>query len=261
MKTLEATLLAITVGLVTWLLFTADTWAQAKQVVLPIRLVVVERSDISNADQVKLAQAGFDRFLDMRRRSSYPVYFGKGQSERGYNFNKGIKIKVVETYFIKDALQDNSIDNYVSRLHNWYGYIKALELVKDKKVPTFMLLPPVVDSNGDSYMGGVANGLCTFKSGGYAYAIVRNKNQYGDDRRLVSASVVAHELGHLFGAEHVDFQGLKVEPNIMYYASGVFGNIKLPWIQWITGDDFAQCLNRRGVKTRKAVNIYDPPVR
>lgn len=230
------------------ILFTTSAFAQP---VIPIRVIVVENPHTSVNDQLKMFKSGLDLFLSLK--------------DRYYKLPHGLKFKVSKPVILKDVLRDNNLDRYSKRLFNWGGYAISNGIIKKDGVLTFFLLPPVED-NGVQYQGGVASSICDINKSKtpIAYAIVRKTNQAGLPRELISATTVAHEIGHLLGAEHIDLvgtpRGLEAQVNIMHPNAGVFGNMKIPWLKWLTASDVYDCLKGRQLKTRGSISPpYDPP--
>lgn len=100
---------------------------------------------------------------------------------------------------------------------------------RDKKRDVVLHLVPPFMAQGRRWFGGVAIGQCNVLWGRmHAVATVGLHNTDGLDRFDHSVLVGLHEMGHLFGASHLD-DG----PNVMHPAAGHFclhdNNCMLPW--------------------------------
>lgn len=171
--------------------------------VIPIRVLIVKHEYATVRQQEAILRAGLKRMKET-----------------------GVSHPIDKIIVKKDFYKKNDADkDYVKRLSIWN------QLARQKGIcgPNFrchMLLPPVVDKEGISYGGGVAFGIGSEVYGGYfdtAYSIARIRNGAGSPRVQSSITAVAHEQGHLNGAEHVDGR------NIMHPAALGFGESPLPW--------------------------------
>jgi len=138
----------------------------------------------------------------------------------------GVNPKIVKIKVVSDRLNKNLLSQYTSRLDAWYkfatqkGYCKKGELCH-------LSLPPVFDSAGVDYGGGVAFDSCSMGSDYNAsFSIARIKNGKGLPRVEASKTSTAHEVGHNVGAEHYDKKA-----NIMNSDALKFGEVALPWVK------------------------------
>lgn len=174
--------------------------------VIPIRVLIVKHPYATVRQQEAILRAGLKRHKEL-----------------------GITYKIDKITVKKDFYKKNDANkDYVKRLNVWNSFAREKGIC-GYPFRCHMLLPPVVDKNGISYGGGVAFGIGSDVYGGYfdtAYSIARMKNVYGAPRVFSSYTAVAHEQGHLNGAEH--------DPgyNIMDPAALGLGESILPWTQF-----------------------------
>jgi hypothetical protein len=223
-----------------------------------VRVVIVNRTDISNASQLAIARAGVTRVNELAK-----------------------KVRVRDVKIIPDYLQLNKLSDYKNRGVKWHNYLVKKKIIPNDKLIELLLLPPVYDK-GIDFGGGVALQCSAGAGNGHAYAIAREKNVYGEARQLSSVTAVAHELAHTLGAYHEDSIGClagspgctscaysklfkapvcsKTNVNIMHSNALAFGNITLPWDRFNTPWYVDSCLKNRGYKKR-ALNksVYDEP--
>lgn len=85
-------------------------------------------------------------------------------------------------------------------LRKWEGYFRRR---RNKAVLKFALTPPLTDTGGLFYLAGFANRTCAYKSiNPVGYSVGEPVNPNGQARYIHSVYAMAHELGHLLGAEH-----------------------------------------------------------
>lgn len=196
MKTLLALLTFLLLSLLTF-----AHWVEAEQTI-PVQLVIVKHKQASTLEQQQIARIGLGR-----------------------NKEVGIEHRVTRISVVNDKLKKNRLSQYVGRLDSWakYAYKKGL---CNKAEYCLLLLPPVIDNNGLDYGGGVASGVCDyFSDTNYAFAIIRMRNNRNQSRLHTSITSVAHEVGHLNGAEHDEGN----KPHIMHPAALSFGERTLSW--------------------------------
>ena len=185
-------------GEIKYLIIAILLCATAQAQTLPIRLVIVKHSHATPLQQQQIARAGLARLKEAG--VSHPIS----------------KIKIV-----RDSLKKNSISEYVSRIDSWskLAYRKGWCNYSQQ---CHLSLPPVFDSRGTDYGGGVAYDVCEPKW--LSYSIARAANGRGESRIQTSITSTAHEVGHLDGAEHDSSSA-----NLMHPAALQFGEVKLPW--------------------------------
>lgn len=185
--------------------------AQQKELVFPVALVVIESPDSPSPEaQIQLFLDGVARLSEVNARVRFTQ----------------------PPIIVPDILKLNSLDDYIHRLFAWTKFIEGRRLRKRSRSVHF-LLPPVFDSEGGSYGGGAAGGVCEISSNSlrkYSYSIIRLKNQAGEDRREHSRVSALHEILHLLGANHYDRRNFQEVPNVMHSAAMAFvkPNQKLP---------------------------------
>jgi hypothetical protein len=225
------TLLAFLTGLLL-ILATFAHWAEAETI--PVQIVIVKHKQASTLEQQQIAKLGFAR-----------------------NKEVGVQHVITRISVVNDSLKKNRLQQYVSRLDSWANYAYKKKLC-DKEQYCFLLLPPVVDQDNNDYGGGVSSGVCDyFSDKNYAYAIIRMRNSSKQSRLFTSITSVAHEIGHLNGAEHDE--GSK--PYIMHPAALSFGEKILKWssdsklyIKTCNSDRFIDPVIRSNKKIVEALN-------
>lgn len=163
--------------------------------VIPFKLVVVRRPDITVQQQLDIFFAGVARTKEV-----------------------GTRIKVVAIIETDDVIQENDFSYYTHRLFSWVDWAEKQQ-IKTKADHIHFLLPPVY-SKGVDYGGGVAGAICTTyrnPNRKFSYSTPRLKNLAGADRVDHSQVIVLHEVLHNLGASHSDGK-----PNVMrsYYTPG-----------------------------------------
>lgn len=157
---------------------------------IPIDVVIVERADISNAEQLAMLRLAASKWLEA-----------------------GVEVRIERVHYWK-SFEQNKYSQYMSRLDYASKLAKRQRIVR-RNVILHFALPPVCNEEG-CYGGGVAGAICTnqYRNRGrmYSYSILRLKNDYGADRYLGSLVSAAHELGHNLGCNHAD-----KEQNLMRY--------------------------------------------
>ena len=149
---------------------------------IPIDVVIVERADISNAEQLAMLQLAASKWLEA-----------------------GVEVRIERIHYWK-SFDQNKYSQYIGRLD--YAAKRAKrERITRRGVLMHFALPPVCDEGG-CYGGGVAGAVCTnqYRNSGraYSYSILRLKNDYGQNRELGSLVSCAHEFGHNQGCNHED---------------------------------------------------------
>jgi hypothetical protein len=163
----------------------------------PIDLVIVKHKFATPLQQQQISEQGFAKLLQAGKR--HPLG----------------KLTVVD-----DTLKLNDISQYTSRLGDWQTLAYEKGWCRHSR-QCHLSLPPVFDSNGVDYGGGVADGQC--KPRAASYSIARMLNKRNQARLYSSITDVAHEVGHLDGAGHD-----QDTPNIMdEAASSKYGEVSL----------------------------------
>lgn len=108
----------------------------------------------------------------------------------------GIKTRLGRASYSKLLNPAYNLTTYQNSVHWW-----ARKLPPRKNIIRHVLTPPFFD--GLWYIGGSAIGICALH---HSYIITTSNAQYknidGLDRWYQSATAIAHELGHAFGARH-----------------------------------------------------------
>lgn len=210
-------------------LITFAHWVEAETI--PFDLVVVKRDEISTQDQINLFYIGAARLREV-----------------------GVNIKVVSVREVPDYLQKNEYRDYVNRLFDWKNWASANRIRKNSRHIHF-LLPPV-KLNGRNYQGGSAGAVCTTTrnpSRKFSYSIVRLKNDSGEDRRIQSVTIAAHELLHNLGSNHNDGSA-----NIMHSNAAIY-NYSLPIVS-STRRQVNYCKQGKNpLGTRMYIQDFDKP--
>lgn len=153
-------------------------------------VVIVERPDISNAEQLAMLRLAASKWLE-----------------------SGVDVRIERIHYWK-SFEQNKYSQYMSRLDYASKLAKRQRIVR-RNVLMHFSLPPVCDDGG-CYGGGVAGAVCTnqLRNRGrmFSYSILRLKNDEGADRYLGSLVTAAHEYGHNLGCNHEND-----ERNLMKY--------------------------------------------
>lgn len=180
--------------LFTILLLCLSAEAQIKQT-FRTAVVAIVRDDISVTEQLSLYAKGISRLPEA-----------------------SVNAKVTSVVILPDVLQQNSLEQYSSRLRSWSNWYDK-NFKRSRYEHVHFLLPPVVDSNGSNYGGGVAGAICTttrMVSRKYSYSIMRLKSDVGEDRREHSSISALHETLHNLGANHKEIRNFKPWINVMH---------------------------------------------
>jgi hypothetical protein len=172
----------------------AQARAEIKEIV-PIKLVVVHRTDITDQQQIDLFYEAMRRLPEVKASA-----------------------KVIAIISTEDEVQENDFDQYVHRMFSWWDWAKRKKY-NERGVIVFFLLPPV-ERAGILYGGGAAGATCVRRRNTkrqFAYSIMRLKNVAGEDRIENSIVSALHEMLHTLGANHFDSR-----PNVMrsYFTPG-----------------------------------------
>ena len=158
------------------------SFSYADEVVLPIRLVVVQRADITVQQQIDLFYVAASRLSEV-----------------------GVTPKILHIYVVNDIIHRNDFSEYIPRLFKWSSWAKKHRIIK-KGILVHFLLPPIT-KGPINYGGGVAGALCSMKrvtDHQFSYSIIRLFNSDGLDRTENSMISTIHELLHGVGAKHIE---------------------------------------------------------
>lgn len=117
------------------------------------------------------------------------------------------------------GISDNERREKLSKLNQWGRRLKGR-----KAHAVHFITAPLV-SGDKRYIAGVS-WVCTNKT-----RISGSVSNLKTGRLLEAATTIAHEVGHTFGAEHVD-----EEPNIMHSAANSLLPASFRWSHWTSGD-------------------------
>ena len=114
----------------------------------------------------------------------------------------GIKIKLRRCSFTGKRNPAVNITNWPNQFYWWakQGYSKRL--LKNQLL--YIMLPPFWDEI--YWIGGQAYAVCGIRRTLFSFAVGNAElvTSFGVDRWYHSAMIMVHELGHLFGARHID---------------------------------------------------------
>lgn len=190
------TIYALLIISIFWLM--ASSEAQT----LPVNVVIVKHKFATPLQQLQMVQLGLARLKEA-----------------------GVLHPVSKVTIVNDTLKRNSIKQYQSRLDSWtnLAYKKGWCFRGQR---CHFSLPPVFDSYGIDYGGGVAMGACTVTDRhDSSFSIQRMRNGKGAARVHPSITSAAHENGHNDGAEHDEVD----KPYIMHPDALKYGEVRLPW--------------------------------
>ena len=176
--------------------------AGAEAQTLPVNLVIVKHRFAKPLQQQQMVQLGLARLAET-----------------------GVLHPVNKITIVNDSLKKNSIKQYQSRLDSWtnLAYKKGWCFRGQR---CHFSLPPIFDSAGIDYGGGVAMATCTVTDKHDAsFSIQRMMNGKRLVRVQSSITSAAHENAHNDGAEHDEVD----KPFIMHFDALKYGDIKLPW--------------------------------
>jgi hypothetical protein len=108
----------------------------------------------------------------------------------------GKDVKIASFRSIKNPYQryhNKGIRYRENVLSSWRTYFRR------RRLPMGFALVPTFNELGFKYMAGYASGVCYR---GVGFATVQEVNQFGAARYINSVVNIAHEMGHLLGAEH-----------------------------------------------------------
>lgn len=186
------------------LIVLALSWliAGAQAQTLPVNIVIVKHRFATPLQQLQMVQLGLVRLKET-----------------------GVLHPVNKVTIVNDTLKRNGVKQYQSRLDSWtnLAYKKGWCFRGQR---CHFSLPPVFDSSGVDYGGGVAMGACTVTDKhDSSFSIQRMMNGKKQARIQSSITSAAHENGHNDGAEHDEID----KPLIMHPDALKFGDVKLPW--------------------------------
>jgi len=217
------------IKLLIWVVIvTGLSWlvAGAEAQTIPTRLVIVKHPYATALEQTILVRQGLERLRET-----------------------GVNPSITKISVVRDSLNRNKISQYQSRLDSWANLAYKKGWCADDQT-CFLALPPVNDGKVN-YQGGVAQDSCAPYWA--AYAILRMRNDVGQARAAASRTAVAHEFGHLMGAEHDE----EDRPYIMHPAALKYGEVRLPWSQF-SKDLIDICLVEEGIRATSKYGFGNP---
>lgn len=122
---------------------------------------------------------------------------------RGKISEVGVDIRLRSVKVVPNTGPTVNLSNWNKQF--WYWARWAYSHGYKRKGLTYVMIPPFYD-NGVPYIGGQAEGVCSPR--GYAVGNAEMVNHLGLDRFYHSATIMAHEIGHLLGASHTSEQSI-----------------------------------------------------
>lgn len=144
------------------------------------------------------------------------------------------RIRVTEDLFPQQGVSPFGYNGAIFAWENW----ARRKRIGRRHWLIYVVAPPVPDV-GRLWFGGVALASCRKARPRLAYGNAGPVNISGLDRRLVSAVIMQHELGHLLGANHTE----ELPPTVMHPAPlgpVAFGGYIPPWAE-ISKQEIYQC--------------------
>lgn len=137
------------------------------------------------------------------------------ETQRMFSEGLGVRLLLISTKVKRapGAISRLNIDNTQAELSYWS---KRFWKTHVGGVIQVAILPPVVSWDGRSYFTGRAGGHCSLYSG-FAYMTAPRVRDNGKSGLLLAPYVLAHELGHLLGAQHIDTPTI-MHPGPLEYA-------------------------------------------
>lgn len=126
----------------------------------------------------------------------------------------GVNLVLVSSR-IRRAPKSNALMSLQSTDELLYYWSKRFWKKHIGGVLNLAILPPLND-RGTFYYAGRAGGFCALYDG-FAWANIPRLRTNGTDGRVYAKYVIAHELGHLLGAEHVDSPTI-MNPGVIEWA-------------------------------------------
>lgn len=133
--------------------------------------------------------------------------------------NKPIKVKKILT-FPDPCTPQNTRENFP----NQFGCFRSIaeRLRRFREGPTLVVSPPMSARDGQLYLGGVAQRVCTrHVSRRISWVAATPASILGSSRIYSSAIGIAHELGHNFGAGHVSDASIMNEGALVLARNGL----------------------------------------
>jgi hypothetical protein len=116
-------------------------------------------------------------------------------------------IRIRHKFVCKNLNNDENLNNQLATF-----YYLAFNRLGNRKLPTKLITQPLFDS-GNAYIGGIAFiGL----GAGFGWSFVSDSALLTQERQQWPLVVIAHELGHVFGAYHDESEGSIMSTNALY---------------------------------------------
>lgn len=148
---------------------------------------------------VALGTHGMNKTEALERFDAAKAYY----AEMGVEFRlKRVRVRRKSPYDQHKSVYANE------RIRQLIGWEKYFARRRNTAVLKLAITPPVFDKDGLWYVAGYASGTCSYKSKRNPVGLVNGSlvNPQGLSRSDHITAAIAHELGHLLGAEHAPEQ-------------------------------------------------------